>query len=101
MYRYQLIFYDRGVGGASGSGLPYFEGKIRACPVGSPAGLTRLWLRDAPELGCLTRQSVQRPRERRRSGSRSALHNFTFLNYHNFCVTSADPPPPPLSFSSS
>lgn len=62
MPRYQPIFYDRCVVGASGTRLPYFEGKIRVSPVGSLPGLTRLCLHGAPELGCLTRQSVSNGR---------------------------------------
>lgn len=62
MPRYQPIFYDRCVVGASGTRLPYFEGEIRVSPVGSLPGLTRLCLHGAPELGCLTRQSVSNGR---------------------------------------
>lgn len=63
MFRYQLadiLWWC--VGWASGTRLPYFEGKIRVSPVGSPPGLTRLCLSGAPELGCLTRQSVSNGR---------------------------------------
>lgn len=77
MCRYQPMFNDGRVGGASGTGLPYFEGKIRASPVGSPPGLTLLCLRGAPELGCLTRQSVSNGRGD--AGAREAARPLTTL----------------------
>ena len=77
IFRTQPIVYDRCVGGASGSRLPYFEGKIRVYPVGSLPGLTRLCLRGAPELGCLTRQSVSDGRGD--AGAREAARAFTTL----------------------
>lgn len=97
MPRHQPIISDRCVGGASGTRSPYFEGKIRASPVGSLPGLTRLCLHGAPELGWLTRQSVSTGRGH--AGAREAARPVTTLLSSIITTSashSADFPPAPL-----
>lgn len=81
--------YDRRVCAASGNRSPYSEGKNPLISGGLSVWLdAALPLRGAPELGCAdTAECVRRLRGRRRTGSRLARHNFTFLHCYNFCVT--------------